>query len=224
MHAVAREGVEEDGEGGYERFTLTCGHFGNFALMEHDAAEELHVVVHHVPLHVVAAGNPVVLVGGGELAVEVGGGDGDFGVFGEAAGCVLDNGEDVGEHLGEGFVHAVEHLRFEFVNLVEDNFAVFEGCVFDFRLEFLDFRSQFGGRCLHLLAEFEGAGTEGVVVEVVNGGVGGFDFFNPGLNELHVAGRLVAEEFAEKFVDVHICAWAGLLPRGGAGAAWIFLR
>ncbi len=61
MHAAARERAEEHGEGGHEGLAFTCGHLGDFALSQDDAADELHVVVRHVPLEVVAAGHPVVL-------------------------------------------------------------------------------------------------------------------------------------------------------------------
>ena len=43
VHALAREGVEVGGQHGDERFALTGLHFGDAALMEHDAADELDV-------------------------------------------------------------------------------------------------------------------------------------------------------------------------------------
>ena len=215
VHAVSGERVEEDGKGGDEGFSFTRCHFRNLSLGEDDAAEELHVIVNHVPLHVVAAGNPVVeidgfvafdadeVVGSGEFAVEVVGGDFDGFVLGEAGCGFSDDGIDLGEHLGEGVLHAVEHLRFEFVDLVEDDFAVFNGCLFNLRFESFDFLFQVVCRGLHFCSEFLSFGTQGVVVQRFDGGRRRLDFFDPRLNEFHVARGFVAEKFAEYFVNVH---------------------
>ena len=59
-YAAAREGAEKHGEGCHEGLALAGGHLGYLALMEHDTAYELHVVVDHVPLHLVATGAPGV--------------------------------------------------------------------------------------------------------------------------------------------------------------------
>ncbi len=150
VHAVAGQGVEEDGERTHKGFTLTRGHFGDFALVQHHAAEELHIVVHHVPLHVVAAGSPVVVVDGfvaldshkvargGQFAVKVVCRHFDSLVLGKAARRILHDGEHLGECFGERVLHLVEHLRFEFVYLVEDNLAVFDGRFLDFLLQLVN--------------------------------------------------------------------------------------
>ena len=175
VYAVAREGVEEHGEGGHEGLTFTRCHFGYFALMQHHAAEELHVVVHHVPLCVVAAGNPVVLVDslvaldahkvlrGGEFAVEVGGGHGDFLVLREAACRFLHDGEGIGQCGVEGFLEAFEHFLFEFVYLVEDDFAVFDRRVLNLGVECCNLFLDVVGRRLYGLLQFFRLGTQRIV-------------------------------------------------------------
>ena len=99
--------------------------------MEHDAADELYAIVHHVPGDFVAAGKPVVfpdgivavdgdevLALGGELAVELSGFDGDGLVGGEAGGCLADYGKHHGQVVIETLLDGVEHGLLVAVNLV----------------------------------------------------------------------------------------------------------
>ena len=50
VHAVAGEGVEVNGHGGHQGFAFTGFHFGDLALVQHDAADELDVEGAH-PQH-----------------------------------------------------------------------------------------------------------------------------------------------------------------------------
>ncbi len=61
VHSLAAQGVEEHGKGRYQGLALACGHLGYLALMQHRAADELHVVMHHIPGSGVAARHPGVL-------------------------------------------------------------------------------------------------------------------------------------------------------------------
>ena len=215
VHAVAREGVEEHGEGGHERLSFARCHFGDFALMQHHAAEELHVVVHHVPFRVVAAGNPMVLVDslvaldahkvlrGGEFAVEVGGGHGDFLVLREAACRFLHDGEGIRQCGVEGFLVTLEHFLFEFVYLVEDDFAVFDRRVLNLGVEGGNLFLDVVGRGLNGLLQFLGFAAQAVVGEFFDAFGGFFHFVHPRLYEFHVARGLVAEDSAEKFIYIH---------------------
>ena len=65
VHAASAQGIEVDGQRGDQGFALTGGHFGNAPLVQHDAAKQLHVVVHHVPSDFVARGKPAVVPHGG---------------------------------------------------------------------------------------------------------------------------------------------------------------
>ena len=106
VYAAARERAEEGREGSHEGLTLTGGHLSDFALMEHDTADELHAVVDHVPFDFVAAGHPVVFPDGvvavdayevaalsGEVAVELCGLNHDGLVGCEACGGLADHCE-----------------------------------------------------------------------------------------------------------------------------------
>ena len=139
MDAFAGEGVEEDGERRHEGLALAGGHLGDVVVdlvaahhsVEHHAADQLHVVVHHVPFHLVAAGHPFVFIdrlvavdgdevlsGAGKLAVGLGGGDFDSVVVFEAASRLLHHGKHFGEHAVEVFGVIVEHLFAEIVDLL----------------------------------------------------------------------------------------------------------
>ena len=62
MDAAARQRAQEHRQRCNEGFTFAGCHFGDFALVENDAADELNVVVDHVPGDFIAAGEPVVLI------------------------------------------------------------------------------------------------------------------------------------------------------------------
>ena len=216
VHAVSGEGVEENGKGRDERLTFTRCHLGDFSLMQYSTANQLYVIVNHVPLHVIAAGYPVVLVDGlvafdahevacgGQFAVEIIGSDNEFFVLGEAACSILDNGEGDGLHLVEGFFHAVEYFLLQFVNLVEDDLTLFDGCLFDFGLQVRNLFFQVVGRVLHLGLNLLGLGAEFVVAERSKCRVNLFDLVHVGLNGLHVARGFVAKDFTQKIIDIHI--------------------
>ena len=105
MDALAGQRVEIDRQGGDERLTLTSGHLSDLTLVEDDTADELHVIVAHIPLDHVAAGHPAVLIDGlvaldgdaftfcGEVAVVLRGRHGDGFIVLEAAGGLLHHGE-----------------------------------------------------------------------------------------------------------------------------------
>ena len=83
LRVAAGESVEVERKRGDEGLALAGGHFGDLAFVERDAADELHVVVHHVPREFVLAH--------GDLAAV------------EAAGGVFDDGKGLGQKLVEGF-------------------------------------------------------------------------------------------------------------------------
>ncbi len=117
MHAIACQGVEENRQCRHERLALARRHLRDFALMERNSAEDLHVVMDHVPLDFVAARSPFVVVDslvavdrdeiiggvGSQFAVEVSGGYDGLLVLCEAPCGIFYNGESDGHHL-------VEHL------------------------------------------------------------------------------------------------------------------
>ena len=130
FNAFARQGVEIHGQGGDEGFTLTGGHLGDLALMQDGAADELHVVVAHVPRNHVTAGGPSVLVdglvaldgdalaAGGEVTVVLVGGHHHRFVILETAGGLLHYGEGLRKDLVQHLLCAVVGVLLQFLHLL----------------------------------------------------------------------------------------------------------
>ncbi len=208
VNAVAGEGVEEHGKRCHKRLSLAGCHFGYFALVEHNSAEQLHVVMHHVPRNLISAGNPMVLVYclvavdahevvcGGKLAVKVCGGYGYFLVLCEAACCFAHNGESVGQYLIELFVVAFQHFLFKLVDLAENGFAVLDGGFLNLAFEFDNLFLYVIGGTLDDAFQFLRLCTQRIVVERLYCRFRLLYFLNPRLDFLHVAGGFVSEYFA----------------------------
>ena len=60
MYAIARQSIQEYRERSDQSLTLTGSHLGNFTLMQHDTADQLHIVVYHVPNDLITTGHPVI--------------------------------------------------------------------------------------------------------------------------------------------------------------------
>ncbi len=125
--------------------------------MEHHAADELHVVVDHVPGDFVSASHPLVFPDGlvavdgdklasldSQLAVEVCGGHFDCLVGGETGSGLAHCGEHDGEVFVEFVLKSVEYLLLVLVDFVPEGLAFVEG-------EFLDFLFQGGYSFLVIL-------------------------------------------------------------------------
>jgi len=48
MHGFAADGVQISGQRRHERFAFAGAHFGNLALVEHHAADQLNIEVAHI--------------------------------------------------------------------------------------------------------------------------------------------------------------------------------
>ncbi len=213
VDALAGQGVEVDGEGGHEGLTLAGSHLGNLAAVKHHTADELHVVVHHVPRDFVAAGHPVVLVegavaldgdggvGGSEVAVAVGGGDLDGLVLRETLGRLLDDGEGLGQDIIEDLLGLVVRLLLQLVDAFVEAFLLADGHVV-LRLDALAHGGQLGLLGLdgqtYLILELQRLGTQLVVAQRRDGGVHRQAGIEERLHGLHVALALVAKQFGQK--------------------------
>jgi len=145
VDAVARQGVQEHGQGSHEGLTFTRCHLGNLTLMQNDTTKQLNVVVDHFPLQVVATSGPMVMIDslvaidgdevlagvGSQFTVEVGGRNDGLLVLGKAAGRLLDDGEHLGHHLVEGLLVNLEHFLLQLVDLGEDVGTLVNGRVLD---------------------------------------------------------------------------------------------
>ena len=208
VHALAGQGVEEHGQRGDERLALTRGHLGDLALVEHDAAEELHVVVDHVPLHVVAAREPVrgvdglvaldgdKVLRGREVAVEVVGRDDDCVVLCEAARRILHDGEGLGQQFVELLLDLLVDALRRLVDLLRDLLLLVER-----RLGLLQRGLQFDDAGLvrrdevgDLSLQGFAPGAQLVVREGLDSGVYGLDLLEIRLDLLAVLVGFRAEE------------------------------
>ena len=210
VDAISCQGIKEHGEGSDERLTFTGSHLGNLSLVQHDAAEELYVVVYHFPLQVIAAGRPVVVVDGlvavdgdevlarvgSQFAVEVGGCDDGLLVLGKAAGGILDDGKHLRHHLVEGVLVDVKHFLLQFVNLCEDIGTLVDGRVLDGGLQLLYLFFLLVGGVLNLALQLLGALTELVVRELLHLRIYSLHLLDEGADELVVTRCLVAEQRA----------------------------
>ena len=242
VHALSGQRIEEYGERRHERLALARRHFGDVAFAfafaellggallaarQHHAAEELAVVVDHVPLHVVAACHPVIGVHGlvaldgnevfrrGQLAVEVVGRHCDRVVLREAARRVLHDGEGLGQDFVElvldpvvdALGRLVDLLR-DFLLLLERRLGQFEPC---FQLDDAGFvRGDVVG---DLLFEPLAAGAQLVVREGLDRGVDSLDLLDVRLDLFAVFFGLGAEngfDYACKNIHISVCCFFGL--------------
>jgi len=187
VDAAARERAEKHGECGHESLTLAGGHLGDFALMKHDAADELHAIVHHVPGDFVAAGHPAVLPDGivavdahkfaalaCEFAVESGCFDYDGVAFGEAFGRLAHSCENYGQMVVELLLENVKNAFFVSVNLIPEWLALVEGQSLYVYAEFVYRSAVFCGSVGYGCAHFIDFVAEAVVIE--GGYAGHFSF------------------------------------------------
>ena len=217
MYATACQCAEEDGAGGHQRLSFARCHFGNLSLCEHHAAEELYVVVYHIPQCVVASGHPMVVVDGfgavlrnlheilgqGQFLVIVCRGNFQRFVFREASCRVLHDSEGLGQGFVKGLVEPFEDFLLQTVNLVEYHFAVFDGRFFNLFLQVGNLRLLFANGALNLLTEFQCPCAEFVVAEILQRFLCSLTLLHPRLYFLHVAGEFAAENGRYDAFEIH---------------------
>ena len=206
VHTLACQCVEEHRQRSHQRLTFTGCHLGNFTQMQYDTANELHIVVNHVPGDFVTAGNPVVEIHGlvaanlqeilalrGEVAVKVVGSHLNLLVLGKAAGGVLHNGKHLGQHLVEFVFEAVENFLVDLVHLLPQGLTLLIVDGLDFSLDFgylVALRLHIVG---NVLANGGTAGTQFVVGHLLNRRIDFLNLVQHGAHLLHIALTLVAE-------------------------------
>ena len=200
MDALAGQCVQEDGQRGHQRLALARRHLGDLALVQHHAAEELHVVVDHVPLQVVAAGQPVSSVDGlvaldgheillgGQVAVEVVRRHDHRVVLGEAARRVLHDGESLGQNLVQLLLDLLVDALHGLVHLLRVGLLVGERDVvaLEFGLQVDDVGLVAGDGVGDPLHEGGRTGAQLVVRKGFDRGVDRLDLLHVGLNLLAV--------------------------------------
>ena len=143
VNPIAGECIKENREGRYQCLTFTCGHLGNFTLMQNDTTEELNIVVDHVPGYLVTPSCPMVLVeclvalngnkivSSCQFAVEIVGGNLNSFIFRKASCRFLYNRKHLRHNFIERILIAFQHIFFKFVDLVEDQLTVLNWSLFN---------------------------------------------------------------------------------------------
>ena len=216
MHTLVGEGVEEDGQGSDERLTFTGSHLGDGTALllvvfdcsvEHDAAEELHVIVHHIPCDFVTTRHPMVVVEsfvainldkvktrvGSQVLVELGGGHFGGLVLGKTTGCRFDNREGLGEDIGQRDFVLLTDFLLEFVHLVVDFLTFLDRCSFDGCFEFGDAVLSVRHVGLDAVHERLRVRTKFIIRQRIDGLVGCLGLVHVRLNSAHIFLRLIAE-------------------------------
>ena len=187
MYAFAGKGVEKDGQCSYERLSFTGSHFGNLSFVQHDTAEELDVVVHHVPFHLVASGYPMVLIdrlvafdayevmAGRQVTIEIRRCDRNLFVLHETTRRILDDGKGFGQHLFQHFFILIGNLLFDFIYFRPDRFAFFQFFFVDSLTQFFDAFFLFAHVIPYALADVCRTGAQFIVRERFNGRVSRLD-------------------------------------------------
>ena len=146
VHALLGQCVEEYGERRHECLSFTRRHLGDFTFVEHYAAEQLYVVMDHVPFQVVAARHPVVGVDGlialdtdeillgGQIPVEIVGRDDHLVVLREAACRILHDGEGFGQYLVEFLLDLLVDAFGRLVDLLRDTLLLLQRGFGQFKL------------------------------------------------------------------------------------------
>ena len=207
VHTVATERIEKHGKRTHEGFTFTGSHFGDFALVEHDTANELHIVVNHIPSHLVAASHPVVVVDclialngeeivsvGGELSVEIGGSHLNGFILSESARRIFHDSEHFGKCVIEFVFDAFEHLFFEFVDLRPERLTFFKIEELNLHFNFCNFVAQGLHGLLNILTDSSYAGAQFIVGERLDRRIYILDFLKNRAQFFQVAVAFATEE------------------------------
>ena len=151
-------------------------------MMQYDTAEQLYVVVDHLPFQIVTASSPMVMVDGFvtvdsdevflrvtcQFTVEVCGSHNGLLVLGKTLGGLFHDGKHLRHHLVECFLVNVEHFLLNLVDLCKDVCALVDGGALDGALQFFNTGFLLLSRILNLVLNGLGALTQRVVVQFLN--------------------------------------------------------
>ena len=209
VHALPSQRVQEHGQRRHQRLTFAGRHFGDISFMQHDAAEKLAIVMHHIPHDLVPSGYPriavnglvavdpdEILAGGGQLPVEIGRRHDDLLVLFEPAGGLLHNGESLRHDFVEFLLDLAVDLFGQRIDLFRDALLVVQRGVQVLKLHF-----QFGD-LLFLCADIFGDGgfqagasrSQFIDGKLFDGRIYRFDLVYIGLNRLAVFLALRSEK------------------------------
>ena len=220
MHSLACQRIEEHRESRHEGLTLSRRHLGDLSLMENDTADELHVIVDHVPCDLVSSGHPVVLpdgivtlypdklLGGAEVAVKLCRLDHDLRIFLETACCRLHDRKRLRQNLFENLLYGLVDFLHKLVRLCGERFLLLDWKIFlqifrDLRDALLVGCDRFADLRLELIALC----SELVVVKLVYLIIRREDLGKHRLELLEVPLGLCSEYFLEQVSKSHILSF-----------------
>ena len=103
MHPFPGQCIQVSRQRRHQRFTFTRRHFRDLSLVQHRTADQLHIIMHHIPGNRAARRHPGILINGlvafytdmlffdAEAPVQVGRGSRDLRVLLETTGRLLDH-------------------------------------------------------------------------------------------------------------------------------------
>ena len=201
MNTVTGQGIQEYRKRCHEGLTLTGSHLGNLTLMQHYAAKQLHIIMHHLPLQVVTTRSPMVMIYRlvsvecnkvfrrvcSQLAVEVGSRYHGLLILGETACGLLHYTECHGHNLVERLLINIENLLLQLVYLVEDLLTRIDWRIFNLRLQLCNLCLLSIRRVLHKLLDFLCFRAKLVVIKSLYFRINSLHTFHERLNQLHIA-------------------------------------
>ena len=213
MHAFAWQGVEVNGQCSHKGFTFTRCHLGNLALMQHRTADELNLVVAHVPLDDVATGRPAIVVASlvahnldtvaisGNVAIHLRGGHFHHLIILEAAGSLLHHRECLRQNLVKHFLRLVVRFFlqvFQFLIQILLLGHIHIVVCLQIRLDFSDSIFLLFDGIVNQLSELLGLSTQFIIRQRFNRLVCFQNTVLDRLQFLHITRSLCTEQFAQE--------------------------
>ena len=183
MHATAREASQIHRQGSHEGLTFTCRHLSYLTLMQHYTANDLHVVMHHIPTNHIAAGHPArvvehavtldsdVLALRGKVTVEVGGSSFHHFAVLEASCHLFQHCESLRHDVVQSLVDLLEDFLLQLVNLLVDVVFLLQIHVrigFDARLQLGNLSFVLSDIILDIFPELHSLMTQAVNVQILD--------------------------------------------------------
>ena len=183
MHSPTGQTSQVNRQGCHQSFTFTGRHLGYLTLMQHYAAYDLHVVMHHIPTYGIAACHPAgvvthnvtvdvdILAFSRKVTVEVGGFSLNHLVFLKPAGSLLQHRESLWHHMVQSLVNLFEKLLLHLVDLLVDIVLLLKihvGIVLDTGLQSINLSLVFSNVIFDIFLKLDSLVTQAVDVQILN--------------------------------------------------------
>ncbi len=207
MYTLVGQRVQIDRQRSYQGLTLTRGHLGDLTLVQNDTADQLYVIVHHIPRDLVATGCPVVRIDGRvaldldevkslvcrQVAIHLGSRHAHLGVLREAACGGLYNRKSLWQDLVEFLLIDLLDLLLQLIYLVIYFLTLVDLQRVDRGLQLLDALLLIRNSGLQPIHERPRTSTQFIVVKLVYLLISRLDFLHVRHNGTHVLLRLISK-------------------------------